>query len=465
MFGIHEIHASPFLQRVYWALLVGFGLSFYLWSSQPFIDVGNARAGFHVCPPYLQSCARLYFLTKSWRPWLYGFLCLLLILSAVFALCRAWTASLLCLVPLTAFKFAYVTVFSYQPIIEYEYFHIPEVLVFLFARRKVYFLKLTFAASYFLAATVKFSPAWIAGEYFTSLIRGLPLINKNYIPLATNAVAIFEITSPYFLLHSCRRNRWGAVALWMTFHLYSGILVQFPYPSYCLPLLCTLFLFDEDTHTPTSNFSSSKSYVGWAVVAGLFFLQFFPYALPDHNPYVMQGRRFGAQMFDANHQCSSHEKILFKDGTADNMTFTSSGAASRCSPYTRLFRLHQICKKLNVQATEWSFASSINGGPFYELVRTANACDLEFFPFSSNDWIKLPESGAQVVGYPSPNRLLSKNYLKNVIRANADTNMRVPSQAWLELYFKPIRAAYWSLWFIFFILYAWYEWTRKPVQI
>jgi hypothetical protein len=83
---------------------------------------------------------------------------------------------------------------------------------------------------------------------------------------------------------------------------------------------------------------------------------------------------------------------------------TSASARSRCNPYTYWFTLKQYCeKKENVDRIAWTFDHSINGDPFLRIVDEQNVCNLEYKPFSHNDWIKRHSDNPEIIGTPARN--------------------------------------------------------------
>lgn len=443
IFSLQEIERSPFLQILYWVLLFGFFLSFRDWIAVDSITRTTADQGKHVCPPFFQDCARLYFLDlepasysqAAFFAGLFGFLTV----SAVAAARKRWDIAHAGLLVPTLFKIAYVYALSYNAIAEYEYFHVPVALAFLFAAHKEYFVRRIFVLVYFFSATMKFDAAWIAGTYFTSLRAGMPLFPDSWVPFVTNGVAIFEIFSPWLLLSERKRIRWAALGLWVLFHLYSILLVGTKYPSYCLPLLLALFLPDP-LRGKRPGFS-----LGWILLAAVALISVLPWTLPGNKAHSLQGRRLGVQMFDANHQCVSETVIRSRDGRERKATYQSSRAMRRCGPYQQFFRIQQLCRSPEVAGVSWNFHSSVNGEPFYRIVSTENACALRYREFGRNEWILAPETGAPITGYPRKNSLYRDK--RGEIRfPSPDPNMTVWIQDFFLVHEKTIAVLYWALW-------------------
>jgi len=109
-------------------------------------------------------------------------------------------------------------------------------------------------------------------------------------------------------------------------------------------------------------------------------------------------------MFEANHQCISQHTLYFKDGSTETDIRESIDARRRCDPYRAWFKFQSSCANGTlVDRIEWQFDHSINGGPFYRIVDEQDVCSLEYKAFGRNEWIKTPEEGATIIGYPVKN--------------------------------------------------------------
>ncbi len=79
-------------------------------------------------------------------------------------------------------------------------------------------------------------------------------------------------------------------------------------------------------------------------------------------------------------------------------------ARHRCDPYEEWFAIQQRClRDTEVARIGWTLDHSINGGPFYRIVDEKDACALRYRALGHNEWIRPPEGGAPVVGYPVEN--------------------------------------------------------------
>ena len=119
----------------------------------------------------------------------------------------------------------------------------------------------------------------------------------------------------------------------------------------------------------------------------------------------MEGNYYGMYMFEANHQCIANSTIFSKNGEIISTDLKESiSARNRCEAYEEFFRLKNICKMFpEIGRIELKFDHSINGGPFYRIIDEKNVCELDYKAFSHNKWIKTPEEGAKMTGYPVKN--------------------------------------------------------------
>jgi hypothetical protein len=402
-----EIASSRSLQALYWALLGGFALTFHEWTRSGAFTRDAVVANRHLCWPYFQSCAKVHVLSGGLggripQTLVYAVLLAVLAAGALAAWRARWDLALLALAPAFAWKLAVHHLFTMQLIANYHFFHLALCFVFLFARDKLWFLRRTLGLLYLLSAVVKLDAGWLRGTYFSSLSHGLPLVPDALIPVATNAVLLLETAGTLALFSANRRVRLGAVAAFALFHLYSTILVAYPYPLFCLPPLLVLFALDEPAVRPAL---SPRAVPGGAVLALLVLGQCIPAAIRGDAALTLEGNGFGLHMFEANHQCVSTATVRDRAGGAQDASFRSTRAGNRCDPYAQWFTLREICRRNagRLERVEWTFDHSINGGPFYRIVDVPDACALAYRPFSHNAWIRLPEDGAEVRGTPPKN--------------------------------------------------------------
>lgn len=436
MFSINELEREPVVQWMFGAMLFYFFVSFGIWVGRSDITAEVARRGGAVCWPYFQQCADWYFLHVL--PYGYSQTTLYMCLYAVMVLIvylmwkKSWVYAHALLFLLLVWKTFVVFVLSYTISGPYDYYHIILTAALLFLPYKEYFLKLIFVLLYFMSVTVKFTPAWIAGTYFTSMVGGAPFLPDWFVPIATNIVIFGQIIECWFLLSKHRLLQRISFAYALFFHLYSGILVLYNYPSISVPAIVILF-GPMYRHTPTPF--TKKALYGWALVVLIGLFQLLGFIIPTDRYITLEGNRFGMFMFEANHQCvvtvtsyytskrssnndfeapdgtqcqgfyciTKRQTTVSATGTVQEIRYESGTAWNRCDPYEWWSRLQQQCPK-NPTLTRIALQldHSINGSPFYRIVDTPNICDEEYRPFAHNPWILIPPE-AKEVGYPAQN--------------------------------------------------------------
>ncbi len=431
IFSLAEIESSSILQWSFGAVLFFYFLTFQEWIGWSGITVETAERGRSVCWPYFQTCYKLYFLQNLPNDYSQSelYMALYAVMLAIVYLMwkRDWVFAHALMVLLLLWKLFVVFVLSYLIAGPYDYFHLTFSFILLFLPFKEYFLKLSFVLLYFLSASSKFSPAWVLGGYFTSLQTGLPLFPYFSIPFFTNLVIFMQVIGAWFLMSSRMLLQRTIFAFFLVFHLYSGILVYYHYPSVSLPLLLILFgpLY---RHTPIPF--ARKSMGGWLFMAILFAFQIPGYIIQGDQKLTLEGNRYGMFMFEANHQCiatvKTYRALNGEKVTPSEKTFNCSGqichvsqkiytekdtkvvedryetgaAWNRCDPYVQWTPLKRQCEgDPSISRIALTFDHSINGGPFYRIVDEQNVCELAYHPFTHNAWIHLPPE-APIVGYP-----------------------------------------------------------------
>jgi hypothetical protein len=432
-FSIEEIVQQSILQWMFGASLLFFFLTFDNWIGHSTITVETAQQGAAICWPYFLNCSKLYFLHLI--PYGYSQSILYMAIYAIMLLIvyymweKKWVYAHMLLTILFLWKVFVMFILSYSIAGPYDYYHVFLTAILLFIPLKEYFLKLAFVFFYFLSVTVKFDPTWILGTYFTAMKSGIPVFPGPLTPPFTNLVIFMQVIGSWFLLSKHRILQRLALLYALIFHLYSGILVYYLYPSITLPPLLILF-GPMYRYSPTPF--SRKAIAGWIVILLVALFQLLGFIIPTDRRLTLEGNRFGMFMFEANHQCiatvrtystggllaTSSADVLSCQGfyclthtssyrenglTVKEDRYESPSAWNRCDPYEWWAQLHTRCA-MNpaVVRVAFQFDHSINGGPFYRIVDVPNICDVIYRPFVHNDWILMPPE-AQIVGYPVQN--------------------------------------------------------------
>ncbi len=346
----------------------------------------------YICPPYFQSCGNIILpstLPESWGSNVfYGCFIILVFLSAYFFYKKKIKTSLLILVPPTLIQLITTFFLTIHSSVPFEYFHSGFLIVLLFFPNKMFFLRLVFIVLYFCSGIVKLDDGWILGYYFTSLKVGLPLIPDYLIPVATNTVIFFEGLFIFFLFSRNRALNRSVYFFFIIFHLYSIFLVGVRYPIHCLPILFFLFddILQERNIFPELNFKK-----GLCLLYPLFilFLNIFPRSLDSLSQITYSSERTALNMFDVNRQCISKHRIIYKSGDIVEKTEESNISFNRCNIYESYFPLKQKClKDKRIDSIFLNFQASLNGGLILTYVDNIDICNVSFYPWRKNSWIK-----------------------------------------------------------------------------
>ena len=402
LFSISEIKQSLALQFVFAAQLFSYYVTFSDWIGSHDLTLEKNSLDVVACWPYFQNCGDYFFLQAlpfgHSQTIFYMFFFGLMVLVAYLIYRRDWFLAHITLLPL--FLWHATVVLGTGIAGNYDYYLMIFGIVTLFFPHKLFFIKLNLVLFYFLSTAVKLHEGWVLGTYFSALKYGLPIFPAWSIPFWTNLVIFMEMVAAWFLFS---RRVWlqrSVFAFFVIFHLYSGTLVQYHYPSIVLPTLVIVFgIFYRYTPPPLDR----RSIAGWTLVALLCALQSISFFIPGDTKLTMEGNRYGLYMFEANHQCVSQVQVYFVDGHSESFVDESSNARKRCDPWRYFSRIKKACEVTpDLRRVAWQFDHSINGGPFMRIVDESNACGLDYKPFSHNEWIKT-EKEAEIIGYPVEN--------------------------------------------------------------
>lgn len=192
----------------------------------------------------------------------------------------------------------------------FHHVHLFLTLLFVGATPRELYLRWGLATVYWMAGIVKLTPSWLAGEYFNSLPTGLPLLPQHpaVITLACQALTFLELFGPFLWMHP-RTNRAGW-ALFLGFHIYSGVIVGYWYTTLMIPFVAALKT-DEVLRWPQQR--------GWlAVPAVALAASLWQVIIPGDVRQTAEGRYLGLFMFDANHKA---RVVLQVDKGADHYRF------------------------------------------------------------------------------------------------------------------------------------------------
>lgn len=401
LFSLNEINNDVAVRLFGAAVLLGFLVTFKNWEGSLATTVTAVESGRAVCWPFFQGCYDWFFMDG--RPFGYTqntiFMLMLgvIFLSAYGLLAQRYVLAHVCIFILFLWKF-YLTSLNYSYSPNYDYYHTAFTLVFLFLPHKRFFGSLAVVFFYFLSTATKIHESWTLGGYFTPMVTDLPIFPDGTTMLWTNLIIFMEMIAAWFLFSKNKYIQRTVFVFFVTFHLYSGTLVGYHYPTIVTPSLIIFFgpLFKPFDRVPLDV----RSLPGWTLCLGLFCAQMISHTIPGDEKLTMEGNFYGLYMFEANHQCSV--RILDEKGGAIFST-DSNSARQRCDPYRHWFRAKKrYCYEGSEEKIAMKMTHSINGGPFYLIVDEPDICVLKYKPFEHNEWIKT-EDEAKPTARPRKN--------------------------------------------------------------
>jgi hypothetical protein len=399
IFSVSEIDNDIILKWMAGAILLGFHVTFLGWIYSPLTTIRALTEKTWLCWPFFQSCGGWIFLETLpdgySQTMVYMALFGLGLMAIVSMYGGKWTRVHFIIFIMFICKL-YFMLINYEFNGNFDYYHNLFCLAYLLVPHKVFFLRLSVVFFYFLATVSKIHPSWVLGQYFTALKTGLPIFPFGTEILMTNLVIFMEMVASWFLFSRNIALQRVVFAFFVTFHLYSGIIVGYRYPTIVVPPLLILFgpWFEAPKEVPVNL----RSLAGWSLMAILLGAQFIPKMISGDEKLTLEGNFYGLYMFEANHQCYGH--ITHDDSIVKKFSYPV--AQYRCDPYNIWFRArNEYCSDPNAKYG-MVFNHSINGGPFKQTVNEENICDLEYRPFGRNAWIK-DENDAPAVARPVKN--------------------------------------------------------------
>lgn len=401
IFSIEEIDTDLTVRLFGAAILIGFLVSFEGWEGNYATSTIGRDSLQTVCWSMFQGCYDWIFMTTRPEGYIQNTIYMVLLdvifLAAYGLLAKKHTLAHFCILVLFLWKI-YVTSINYGYNANYDYYIAIFSFIFLFLPHKRFFGSLAVVFFYFLSTAAKIHESWTLGTYFTAMKTGLPIFPKAWIVPLSNLVIFMEMIMAWFLFSKNKILQRTVFVFFVIFHLYSGTLVGYHYPTIVTPSLLIFFgpLFKPFDKIP----NGLKSIPGWCVFFVLLCLQMISHIIPGDEKLTLEGNFYGLYMFEANHQCSV--RMYDENG---NRVFArdSANARHRCDPYRYWFPMKKkLCTAANKQKYSFKMTHSINGGPFYLIVDEPDICALEYKPFSHNDWIKT-EKEAKPTARPRQN--------------------------------------------------------------
>jgi len=399
VFSLDEVYEDIVLKWFSGAILVGFHVTFANWIYSPVTTVRAVSESFYVCWPVFQNCQSLIWLSTLpdgySQTTVYMGLFGLMILCGYLMLRGSW-AGVHFLIGLLFLAKLYFMSIAYEFKGNFDYYHNAYCVIFLLLPYKKFFGQLSIVLFYFMSTASKIHPSWVLGQYFTSMAQGLPIFPVGSEIFMTNLVIVMEMFGAWFLFSKHQLIQRSVLLFFVVFHLYSGILVGYRYPTTVLPAL--VILFGPWFEAPKAVPLDWRALPGWGLVTTLLVAQLVPHVIEGDEKLTLEGNFFGLYMFEANHQCFG----TVKNGEKVVRNFSSVNPRMRCDPYEYWFRAKNALCRGSGQAYAFQMNHSINGGPFYRIVDEPDLCKLEYKAFSHNAWIKT-ENEAAMIGRPVKN--------------------------------------------------------------
>lgn len=401
IFSIREIQQDVALRLYGGAILIGYLATFRMWQMDTTTTV-DAIDKFQVtCWPFFQSCSKwiwMQTLPYGYSQTVFFMVMFALMIFAAWALFTRRVVAAHATIFVLFIARVYMTLIDFYHNGNFDYYHTTFNIVFLFLPRKRFFGSLMIVLFYFLSCATKIHPSWTWGGYFNSMRDGLPLVPRGTEAVLTNFIIFMEMLMSWFMFSRNKYLQRGVFAFFCFFHVYSGTLVGYHYPSIVMPPLVIFFgtLFRPFPTVPLSR----AAIPGWTLVALLLAIQMYSHTIPGDTKLTLEGDHYGLYMFEANHEC----RIVYMDEggkvlqSRDNVV-----ARNRCNPWEYLTHGQQrFCRDHSVGKVRFAMIHSVNGGPFYQIVDEPDLCSLHYTAFGHNEWIK-DENTAPIVGRPLEN--------------------------------------------------------------
>ncbi len=392
---IEEISCSKYLQILYCVLVTDILFLLQEWYKSPILLKESIQNINYLCPPYFVDCNIAYIFTNSAPGYSYklliAFVASFIFFSIFFFLKQNYKlATLLLLIPVI-FKFIILYFLNYDTVLNYNYLTLLLAIVFIFAKDKLFAMKVIVTFMYFSSAFIKIYPSYLAGGFFDTLNGGLPLLPESLSSLNLNSlyasfIVLLLVLGPAFLWSKNKLYRSISFFTMLIFHLYSIVFVGFRFPFVCIMLLYIFYLSEHQSFELKKIYNNKLLSV---LLVIMFSLQAFPYLIDGDHKFTAEGEKYGYYIFNTNKQCIINTTIIYKDGTKKELNASSTNPIQRCDPYRDWFILNKRCgSDQNIKNIKLQYYVSLNGSNYYEVVNTNDICKLKYSIFKHNEWIK-----------------------------------------------------------------------------
>ncbi len=146
---------------------------------------------------------------------------------------------------ITLIVFATILVFLNNDHGSFVYYDFWVLSILLASKDNLWGARLLFATTYFLCTSLKLNAGWVTGGYFFTVPGLLPAFPDLLVPLATNALIIFQGFLAWGLLSENRKVRLPIAYAMIVFHTYAILITGSRLSWVTIPALYILFVISE----------------------------------------------------------------------------------------------------------------------------------------------------------------------------------------------------------------------------
>jgi hypothetical protein len=358
--NIEEIQSQASLRWVGLALALTHILTFYFWWA---FDFTNSTP---ICWSFFPSCKLLTPFFENYA-WMYLVVYLsMAVFSAFFFLIRDLRGAYNTFLVASLLKFVF-HLLDYRFMGNYHYMSHIVNFIFLFLLNKTDSIKIFIVLFYVSAGLLKFNTDWLTGS---AMVRP-PFITGKILELACAYAVFLELVWSWLLLSNKPILKWGALAQFILFHLFSWHIVGYYYPLTMFALL-TAFVVGE------KKFSFPKNRLTLAAIAFFTLAQIYPLILEKNSSLNGRARILSLNMLDAYSVCETRLFIKNKNKVIEYAKkFETVGVRIHCDPL------------LVVEAAQTTCADQKENSGFididldHQIRRVTDASNTEQFTFKN----------------------------------------------------------------------------------
>ncbi len=336
----------------------------------------------YTCWPYFPNCGAWYVLDlspHSYSQSAFNSGWFLLQIGAFFAVARGrWRLAHTIFALALLWEAVLVGLLSYEAGEAYIYYHLALACVVLFVPSKLWLLRRLVVAFYVIGGFVELHRIYV----LSGIPHSLPLIPENMTWWFVNTAIVVSFGAWYLLAHDARYRRAFMLILFV-FHVYAGIVFEFPHMARAITILGVLF-WDNPSPSPVvrRDLIALSSTLGivlgihlWIVVAA------------GYGSFTFARPHLGIATYFPTTSGVSNAEVTYRDGRTELVRGEWRRRPCRCSPYTRWFELKNRCKDASVSHIAWNLDLALSDGPLQRVIQTSNVCALDFSVLRRNTWI------------------------------------------------------------------------------